>query len=205
MDIKDFYLFGSKLVSSTVQVHAVGLKEFSPIDPDKTYSYDQNKLIQGDYIDISFPVVFKQEYGKKLQDILDTGWPSLYLISNKIKAVLEDNNFTGWQNFAINVLDKQGQEIKGYHGLSITGRCGPVDYSKFSEIIEKRLVPNGPLVKYGKGLYVGLDKWNGGDFFVPEKSGGIVVTKRTAEALKKNKLTNVKLQNLAEIEIDQSM
>lgn len=205
MSIKDFYSFGSKLVLSTVQVHAVGLKEFSPVDPDKTYPYDENKLIRGDYTDISFPVVFEQEYGNKLQDVLDTGWPSLYLVSDKMKAVLEENEITGWKTFTAKVFDKKEQEIKGYHGLSITGRCGQVDYNKSSEIIEKQLVPDGPVVKYGKGLYVGLDKWDSSDVFVPEKSRWIVVTKRTAEALKKNKLTNVKLKNLAEIEIDQSM
>jgi predicted aspartyl protease len=205
MSIKDFYSFGSKLVSSTVQVHAVGLKEFFPVDPDKTYPYDENKLIRGDYTGISFPVVFKQQDGDKLQDVLDTGWSSLYLISDKMKAVLEENEITGWKTFAVKVFDRKEQEIKGYHGLSITGKCGPVDYNKSTEIIEKQLVPNGPVVRYGKGLYVGLDEWDSSDIFIPEKSGWIVVTKRTAEALKKNKLANIKLENLAEIEIDQSM
>ncbi|MEM0941183.1 MAG: DUF1629 domain-containing protein [Bacteroidota bacterium] len=203
MDIKDFYSFESKLVSSTVQVHPVGLKEFSPIDPDKSYPYDENRLIQGDYTGISFPVVFKQEYGNKLQDVLDTGWASLYLISDKMKAVLEDNSLTGWKTFAVKVLDKKGQEIKGYHGLSITGRCGQIDYNK-SEIIEKRLAPNGPLVKYYKGLYIGLDKWDNHDFFIPEKTLWTTVSKRAVEVLKKNKLTNIRLKNLAEIETDHS-
>ncbi|UII32805.1 hypothetical protein LVD17_03030 [Fulvivirga ulvae] len=88
MTIKDFFSFNSKLVSSTIQVSAVSLKDFSPIDPDKTYPYDENRLIQGDYTDISFPVLFKQEYGKKLQDMLDTGWTSLHLVSDKMTAVL---------------------------------------------------------------------------------------------------------------------
>lgn len=199
MDIKDFYSFGSKLSSSTVQANPIGLKEFHPIDPNKRYLYDELRLIQGDYLNISFPVIFKQEYGKKLEDILDTGWASLFLISDKMKAVLEENALTGWKTFAVKVLDKKGQEIQGYHGLSITGRCGKIDYSK-SEIIEKRLVPNAPLGKYYKGLHVGLDKWGGSDFFLPEKYFGIIITSKTAEVLKKNKLTNIRLENLGEIE-----
>lgn len=102
------------------------------------------------------------------------------------------------------MLDKQGQEIRRYHGLSITGRCGRLDYNK-SEITEKRLVPNGPLVKYYKGLHVGLDKWDGTDFFLSEKTLWTIITKKTAKALKKNKLTNVRLENLAEIEINQAV
>jgi hypothetical protein len=200
MSIKDFYSFGSKQVSSTVQAHPVGLKKFFPIDPDKSYLYDEHRLIRGDYSDISFPVVFKQEYGNKLHDILDTGWASLYLISDKMKAVLEENSLTGWKTFDVKVMDKKGQQICGYRGLSITGRCGKIDYLK-SEIIEKLLVPNGPLVKYCKGLHVGLDKWDGTDFFLPDKTLWIVITKKAADALKKNKLANVRLENIAEIEI----
>lgn len=200
MDNKEFYRIDSKLSSSTFQAHSIGL--------DKVLFSDnlaaEWHLILGDYSGISFPVVFKQEYGKKLQDILDTGWPSLYLISDKMKAVLEENALTGWKTFAVKVLDKQGQAIQGYHGLSITGRCGKIDYNK-SEIIEKRLVPTGPLVKYYKGLHIGLDEWDGTDFFLPEKYFGIMTTQAAAEALKKNKLTNIRLENLAEIETDYSI
>ena len=199
MSIENFYTFSSKLSSSAVQVSPVGLKEFHPIDPNKNYLFDEHKLIQGDYNNISFPVVFKQEYGKKLQDVLETGWAGLYLISYNMKVVLEDNDLTGWKTFETKVLDEQGQEIQGYHGLSITGRCGKIDYSQ-SEVIEKRLVPEGPLGKYYRGLYVGLDEWDGSDFFLPEKNFGTVITNRAAGILKKNKFTNIRLENLADIE-----
>lgn len=195
MSIEKFYTFSSKLSSSTVQAHAISLNG----KEDNTGLFDQHRLIQGVYDGISFPVIFKQEYGKKLEDVLDTGWPSLFLISDKMKAVLEENALTGWKTFAIKALDKKGQEIQGYHGLSIMGRCGKIDYSK-SKIIEKRLVPNAPLGKYYKGLYVGLDKWDGSDFFLPEKYFGIIMTSRVAEVLKKSKFTNIKLVNLGEIE-----
>jgi hypothetical protein len=197
MNIKEFYLFGSKFVSSTVQVHPLNLS----FEKDENQFDDILRLAIGKYQNITFPVVFKQEYGKKLQDILDTGTVSLFLISDKMKTILEDNNFTGWKTFAVKVLDKKGQEMQGYHGLSITGRCGEIDYSK-SEIIKKRFVlPDGPLDKFYKGLHVGLDKWDGSDFFLPEKYFGTIITSRVAEILKKNKFTNVRLENLAEMEI----
>jgi hypothetical protein len=140
MDIKEFFEFGSKFVPSTLQVHPLNLS----FERDENQFDDVLSLIIGEYGNITFPVVFKQEYGKKLQDILDTGTASLYLISNNMKTVLEDNNLTGWKTFDVKVLGKQGEAIQGYHGLSITGRCGKIDYGK-SEIIEKRLVPEGPL------------------------------------------------------------
>jgi hypothetical protein len=193
----NLYTFSSKLSSSAIQAHAVALNN----GKDNNGLFDQHRLIQGVYDGLFFPVVFKQEYGKKLEDILDTGWPSLFLISNRMKTVLEDNNLTGWKTFKARVLDTKGREIEEYHGLSIIGRSGPIDYSK-SEIIKKRLVPNGLLSKYYKGLHVGLDKWDHSDFFLPEFSFGIIVTQRVVEVLKKNKLTNIRFENLTEIETD---
>lgn len=199
MDTKNLYRIDSKLSSSTVQVHAVGLDKIFFSDGLATEWH----LILGDHQGVSFPVVFKHAYGSKLHDILDTGWPSLYLISEKMRAILEDNKLTGWKTFNVKVLDKNGQEIKGYHGLSVTGRCGKIDYSK-SEIVEKRLVQNGPLVKYYKGLHIGLNEWDGTDFFLPEKYFGIMITQAAVKALEKNKLTNIRLDSLAEIETDYS-
>jgi len=198
MNIREFYTFRSKLSSSTFQAHPISLNKEKN---EHSEHYDQHMLILGNYQGISFPVVFKQGYGEKLQDVLDTGWAGLYLISDKMKDILEDNNLIGWEAFSVKILDKYKQEIQNYHGLSITGRCGPIDYSK-SEIIEKRLVPNGPLVKYYKGMHIGLDKWDGSDFFIPEKDFDIIITQRVANILKENKLTNIKLENIANIEID---
>ncbi|GHU69179.1 hypothetical protein FACS189413_07610 [Bacteroidia bacterium] len=195
MDISKFYILSEKLSGATLQAHPVGLN----FKEDDNGFDDVIRLLMGDYIDIKFPVIFKQAYGKRLDDIIRTGHAVLFLISDKMKAVLEENALTGWKTFAVKVLDKKGQEIQGYHGLSITGRCGKIDYSK-SEIIEKRLVPNAPLGKYYKGLHIGLDKWDGSDFFLPEKYFGTIITSRAAEVLKKNKLTNIRLENLTEIE-----
>ena len=198
MDIKDFFEFGSKAVSSTLQVHPLNLS----FERDENQLDDVLRLVLGEYENILFPVVFKQEYGKKLQDILSTGTASLYLISDKMKTAFEDNRLTGWKTFDVKVLDKQGQEIHGYHGLSITGRCGKIDYSQ-STIFEKRLVPEGPLGRYYKGLYVGLDEWDGSDFFLPERYFGTVITSKAADVLKKSKFTNIMLENLADIEMNE--
>lgn len=196
MKIKDFYTFSSNLSSATVQAHPIYLSKKENVNG----LYDQHKLIMGEYRSITFPVVFKQEYGKKLEDVLDTGWPGLFLISDHLKFVLEKNNTTGWKCFEIKLLDKKEKEIKGYQGLSVTGRCGAIDHSQ-SEIIEKRMVPTGPLTRYYKGLYIGLDKWDGRDFFLPEEYFGIVVTSKVTNVLKINKVTNVKLKELSDIQI----
>ena len=91
-------------------------------------------------------------------------------------------------------------EILGYHGFSITGRCGPIDYKK-AEICERQSVPTGPFYKVYKGLYVGLDKWDRSDFFIPNESMFFIVINKAAEILQKNKVTNLVLKNLSNVEI----
>ncbi|MGH2613024.1 MAG: hypothetical protein ACRDFB_08270 [Rhabdochlamydiaceae bacterium] len=193
MQMEDFFDFGSKLVSSTVQAHAAGLKT-GENDID-----DHWNLVKGNYKGIHFPITFKQAYGKKLTDILDTGWPCLYLISDRMKSILEENGLSGWQTFSIKLYDKKENEISGYQGFSLTGCCGPTVYKK-STIFEKKLVPTGPVCKFYKGIFI--DSWDGSDFFTPKGTYHTLITKKAADILKKSKLTNVRLENLADREID---
>lgn len=197
-NISDFFSFGSKLSASTVTAHPVNLQPGTEgNDPG-----EGERLISGDIGDIRFPVVFKQEYGSKFLDVLDTGFVSLYLISDKMKSIFQETGLTGWSCFPIELRAKKGEDIKGYNGLSIHGRCGPIDISK-SEIVYKRLVAEGPLCTFYRGKHIGLDEWDGTDFFLPENNFGIVITRRAADIIKANKLTNIRLNNLAEIEFDQ--
>jgi hypothetical protein len=192
-ELANFYEMGSKLSSSTLQVHSINLGRRNNLD-------DEFRLIEGDFNGIKFPVIFKQASGKKIEDILDTGWPSLYLISNKMKALLEKHDFTGWKVFQVKIFDKNNNIIPGYHGLSIVGRCGPIDQRK-ADIIYKRLVPHGPNSAYYKGLYVGLDAWDKTDIFIPQDRYSIIVTETVFDTIKKNKLSNIRFENLAEVEI----
>lgn len=193
MNIKDYYTFNSKLSSTTFQAHPVGLCF------QEGRIGDCENLVLGEYSEIDFPIIFKQECGKKPHDVLDTGTATLFLISSKMKAILEENNLTGWRTFPVKIYDKQENEIQDYYGLSVIGRCGPIDYSK-SEIIEKSMIEGGPVSKHYKGLYVGLDDWDESDFFMPKGLFTKIVTKRAMEAINKAKLTNIRFENLSEIE-----
>lgn len=193
MNIKDYYTLGSKLLSSTFQAHPISLKSGEGnID-------DNLRLVLGEYSYIDFPVIFKQEYGKNLRDILDTGFARLYLISENMRLILEEHELTGWNTFPTVVKDKKGNEVKGYYGFTITGRCGSIDYEK-SEIIKKSLVKGGPKSRYYKGLYVGLDEWDGSDFFLPKGTFHPIVTKKAMQLITKAKLTNIRFEKLSEIE-----
>ena len=187
MEQEVFFDFCSKLSSSTVLAPPIELQ------------IDDLKLIRGDYRGINFPVIFKQKEGKKFCDILDTGYPSLYLISERMKILLMENNLTGWKTFPIKLYDKKGNVIAGYNGFSITGSSGPKNYEK-SQIIEKQFVPLGPIIKFYKGFLI--DKWDKSDFFLPEKTTMTCITKKAAEILRKNKITNMYLEETADYESD---
>ena len=191
MGREGFFSFGSKFASPKVQAPAEGLKI------DENDVSDHSKLIKGQYDGINFPVVFKQKYGEKFNDILDTGWVNLFLISDRMKKILEENKLTGWRTFPIRLYNPEGVEVPGYHGFSVIGRSSPTNYER-SEIIEKQKIPNGPVSLYYKG--VSVDTWDGADFFTPDQTYQIFITKKAADVLKKNKITNFQLESLAEKE-----
>lgn len=186
-----FFDFDSKYLPSTINTKAFDLKK-----DDKGISFHWN-LIKGNFNGIEFPVTFEIQSGKNFLDILDTGWPSLYLISDRLKTILEENKLTGWIAFPIKLFDKNHNLISGYYGLSVRGVCSQIDYEP-CDIIEKRYVEHGPICKFYKG--VPIKEWDGSDFFTPNGTFEILVSKKAADVLKKSKITNLTLVNLADKE-----
>lgn len=202
MEIDKFYKLSSKLSSTTFQAAAQNLWKGrrDSLEYGRGIGISAtDSLLLGDYGGINFPVIYKHEYGKKLLDVIDTGTVSNFLISDFFLDILRKNRLTGYKIYPIRLTDKKNNEITGYHGLSITGRCGSVDYSK-SEIIHKRS-PVGKDSVYYLGYHVDLTTWDGTDFFLPTGTFGIITTKKAADILKAAKITNILLNNLATIEV----
>lgn len=194
----DFYKFSYKTTKQVIMATAIN------VDKESTYGKKEGwfaLLQKGKYQSFEFPILFKQEEGFRKWDILLTYTGSLFLISEKMKALFQKENFTGWQTFPIKLIDKTGEEIPGYHGLSVLGKCGPVDFSKCQTIERPHPFIVEGIERICKGLYVGLDEWDGSDFFSPEGHSGTIVTKRVAKAIEKNKFTNVELINLFDWEM----
>jgi hypothetical protein len=199
IEMSNFYKFGDGYLKSTFQAELVDPPEFLPDSKN-----DRRRLKWGDYEGIDFPVVFRHVYGRTLKDILGTGSISFYLISDRMKIVLEQNNLSGWKTFPIKLFGKKGEEISGYNGFSITGRGGSVDYTS-GKMFEKSVNPEFGFkrIKYYKGITVDLSKWDGSDFFKPDNSNGVIVTEKAANAMKESLLTNIVLTNLMDVEIDE--
>lgn len=197
MEIKNYYYLGSKFSSNSFTVNSISLTA----EIDDRGKTDAMNLLEGQLESFKFPIVFKHVSGKNHCDLIGTGWGILYLISDRIKKLLEENNLTGWKSFPVEIIGNKGEKIhEVYHGFSIVGRSGSINYKK-SEIIEKRLVPNGPQSKYYKGLHPGMENWDGSDFFLPEKHWGIIVTQKAKDILTKHQMKNLVFHNLADMEI----
>lgn len=167
---------------------------------NSTIDYEKSiEILKGNYQDTKFPIVLSQISGKKWTDILNPT-SAFFIISKKFASLLIENKITGWKPFEIVLFEKNGVLNNDYLGFSVTGKSENFDYSK-SEIIEKRLVPNGTLDKYFKGMHLDLEKWDNSDIFIPETTTFVICSKKVQEIIIKNKLTNFLLENLAEVEM----
>lgn len=189
MDLNKFYLLTSQFSEVPICVS------------NEDFDFDTFcRIVKGDLTGINLPIVFTQISGKKWTDILNPSSVSLYIVSQKLIELLKQNSISGWELFPTKILDKQGNEVSNYNGLSITGKCGAPNYS-LSHTYIKQLVPNGIKQKYYRGLHIGFDKWDGSDLFIPEGTLNIVMTKKVMNIIRHHKITNINLQSLADYEI----
>jgi hypothetical protein len=144
------------------------------------------------------PVCLIQSEGTKWTDFLRASLETK-IVSRHFVQILENNQFNGWRAYETIIADKDGNHRSDYSGLSIIGKCGPPNDS-LSTPFEKVRVPGGKPTTYLKGLYVGLDSWDGSDLFIPETTIIIVVTSQVRAALEKAKLTNLEFKCLADWE-----
>ena len=192
MDCIDFYRFSSVAYATTI---AACPDIFEKAIADGRNDFDRHCyrfLLVGEYEYFQFPIVFRQYDGKRLRDFLDTGWPPVYLISDRVVSLLKDNLITGWHNYSIKLFDKKGNSIEGYSGFSVLGKGGK--YSKvwdrgYNKETHESFIEN-------RGLY-DLGQWDGSDFFMVH--GGIIITERVMKLMKANKVTAVEYEKLSDL------
>ncbi len=140
-------------------------------------------------------------YGGTVTDILWSGSVLRLCISQRVIELLEENHFTGWSTYPVEVYGRKGEPLPGYHGFAIKSYAGMQDISRSQIVTKPPFHPLGtPWTAY-RGFFFDESKWDGSDIF--RVSGlFIVVTQRVKEAFKKARITNVMFEPLPEIEID---
>jgi len=146
------------------------------------------------------PILLEGYMGSKISDFMHSGLLFIRVISNRVLFILKDNYVTGWKTYPVEVHDRGGNLLPGYHGFSVIGKECRRDRSR-SQIITKQAVPGGEPFEVYKGLYFFEEDWDGSDIFLVQNNM-IVVTEKVRNLFKKNKVTNVKFIPLEEIELD---
>ena len=189
MSLNKFHMFESTFLQTPVCMSS-----------NKLSWEDCNKIVKGEISNLDLPIILNQSSGKKWTDVLAPSSASMYIVSNKFINLMEEKEIVGWSKYPIKIFDKKGNEVFGYNGFSVTGRCGKVDLSK-SKIVKKRLMSTSPLSEYYRGLHIDLETWDGSDFFIPEDSLHIIITDRVKHILENNNISNLDLKNLTDLEI----
>jgi hypothetical protein len=146
------------------------------------------------------PVRLDHQMGRYLNDVVWTGLTGIVLASDRMIALLRDGGFTGWQIYPVLLFGKRSENIGGYHGLSVAGRCGPIDWSRSPKEWRGPLVPNGDKLQVHCGLFFKKDEWDGSDIFLARDSAITIVTEHLRQALQHLKMRNVSFERLTESE-----
>ncbi len=140
--------------------------------------------------------------GGKPSDFIWTTFVTPKLISDRVAALLHEAKVAGWSTYPVRVVGKDSLEIEGFHGLAVSGRCGPIDPTLSELFLKPPPVPQGKACWHRKGLFFEPRSWDGSDIFAPSGGGGFVfVVDRVKRLFEKAKVRNVKLTRLTEYEV----
>ena len=148
---------------------------------------------------------FKHDAGTKPCDFIDTGFASLYLVSQRVVDLLGEHGLTGWRTFKVSVTDRQKRKAPFIHGFQVHGRCGPIDTSKSPRFVELGVNRVSKFLMQ-RGWVFDLDTWDGSDIFVPERMdekicGHYFVTQRLKDIFEKAKVSNVSFKRITEFAV----
>jgi len=145
-------------------------------------------------------IYFKRHMGKNVYDLIPTGFAYLYLVSEKVHDLLRSNKVSGWNTFPVKVFDSQKNEISGYYGFSVTGRCGPIDSSKSKKVNKPAPTPYGKPYDALEGLYFLPGSWDGSEIFSPSNTAHTFVTEKVKELFEQERITNAEFEKITESE-----
>lgn len=143
-------------------------------------------------------VAIEHLMGGKPKDFIWTGSVQIVCVNDRVISLLETNDFTGWGTYSVQIVGKDGGPIPGYHGLSVTGRCGPLQDERSG-----RFMKEFPARTRERRLGVFFDEstWDGSDFFMSSDGKAYkFVHQRVKDCLEKAKVTNVRFERLDQIE-----
>ena len=161
---------------------------------------DDVGLVRAEWVP-KIPLVFRHfTGGSRLHDVIGTGHATIDLLSDRVIDIFKEYGFTGWTTFPIELYGKKGVRIDGYNGFAVTGRCGPIDWSRGRKIRKPPPVPQGRSYDAWVGMYFDPNTWDRSDVFCPGETTYIIVTEPVMLALSDAKVTHILFKRLTEFE-----
>jgi hypothetical protein len=185
-DYTGFYALGESFARGAFRVHALG----EIPDP---YALTRAE------IEPESPLRFHHDQGSRLKDYIGTTWAVLHIVSERFVGALE--GFSGWRTYPVEIYGERGELIPNYHGLAVSGRCGPIDEDLSPVMVVPPPVPEGEAMPHRIGLRFWPETWDGSDLFCPDDgSAWTLFTQEVRDALVAAKVTGVDLDRITEIE-----
>jgi hypothetical protein len=151
------------------------------------------------------PLLLHGYMGNQPMDFLWSGLTPIVCISERVVELLIAYDLTGWSTYPVEVYDRKGNLLPHYRGFSITGRVGERDRSQ-SQILDVPLYKGSEKThKIYKGLFFDQLSWDGSDFCTMLGSYYKIVSQAVHDLFKRNKVNNVCLTRLTDVEIPVSL
>ncbi len=143
------------------------------------------------------PVELRWMQGRRVpRDFIWTTLAVPVIVSERVVAILSQRRFLGWSVYPIAVRGPKDEDIQGYHGLAVRGRCGRLQPERSEEV--QTVGPVGNRVRVYRGLYFDESAWDGSDLFMPsdQLSGQMFVTEPVRDVLLENKVKGAIFERL---------
>ncbi len=148
---------------------------------------------------VTRPIGLRPMSGSLAADLMGTTWAVVNLMSDSLTRLLSSAAPEGWYPFPVELQLRGGEPLTGYHGLSITGRTGPIRQDLSVDAILPP-VPGGQAVPGMRGWCFDPQSWDGSDVFSPEGAAAFCVTEAVADVLLTSGLTGMRIERMSEIE-----
>lgn len=137
--------------------------------------------------------------GRSLADFLWCTPVQLICVSERVLDLLRNHNLTGWGTYSVEILDRAGNSVPGYWGLSIYANAGYMDFKQSRVVTLPPPRPEGKATQAHIGFTFDQSSWDGSDIFWV--GNAIVVVERVHKLFKSNRVTNVRLTPILEVEM----
>jgi hypothetical protein len=159
---------------------------------------DGHEIFQNNLEGIELPIQLTKLQGKKPHDIISCGWACLYVISERVKQMLEMHEITGWTTFPVQISEGLITNSE-YYGFSVIGKSGPIinEQSKLTKMPPR--MPGGSEYEEYIGIHFDEATRNQVDFFTPKGTTMALTTERVKDLFYQEKITNCAFELTTEL------